>query len=327
MIKNEKLNSYRKASQKISIIDGTVVSHSSLRAAIDGLHECIAWSEFNREPAGAILVGQGGTGKTTVCNAILKEYPTHTVEDSSAKVQITSAFYASVPSPSTIKTLAAELLRKLGDPRPRYGTADALTERLITLLQTSRTKIILLDEFQHLLADSKVGGARANKICDWIKTLVNETGVTICLVGTPDCEALVSSEPQLAGRFARRFRLYPLEVGTEDKRGDLVKFLLAMSKEFIEQLQFSSVLDFSDHANAVRVWAATGGNVRFVMRLLKEAGVITLSDGRTDLTMDDMAQAYAKGVTNSLTQFSGNPFAVSYDSLLAILGNTMRIRA
>lgn len=325
MMKIDKLKAYREASQQISCIDGTVVNHSGLKTAIVGLQECIAWSEFNEEPAGAILVGQGGTGKTTVCNAILKLFPSHVMEDAATKIQITTAFYASVPSPSTIKTLAAELLQMLGDPHPTYGTAYALTERLIKLLRTSKTKIILLDEFQHLLADSKVGGPRANKICDWIKTLVNKSGVTICLVGTPACEALVSSEPQLAGRFARRFRLYPLELGTQEKRGELEKFLLTMSEEFLAQLQFSSVVDFSDHTNAVRVWAATGGNVRSVMRLLKEAGVIALSAGRTDLTMSDMAEAYTKGVTSSLAKCSGNPFTVHYDSLLSMLGSAIKI--
>jgi hypothetical protein len=325
MTRTERLKRYEKATQHVAKIDNTIVNHSKLKAAIDGLEECIIWSKFNKEPAGAVLVGEGGTGKTTVCSAILAMYPPSIVETKAVRIRVTSAFYASVPSPSSIKTLAAELLKNLGDPKPRSGTADTLTERLVKLLKISQTKIILLDEFQHLLADSKVGDSRANKICDWIKTLVNETGVTICLVGTPNCEALVNSDPQLGGRFARRFRLHPLALGTERSRGELESFLLAMGSKFVERLGFTSVPDFVDHTNAVRMWAATGGNLRSVMRLLKESGVIALSANRKDLVISDLAEAFDEGVTEFQAKCDLNPFSVSYESLLGAL-SAVKIR-
>lgn len=325
MTRAERLKLYEQATQHVARIDNTIVNHSKLKAAIEGLEECIIWSKFNKEPAGAVLVGEAGTGKTTVCNAILTRYPPSVVETNAMTIRATSAFYASVPSPSSIKTLAAELLKHLGDPKPRSGTADSLTERLVKLLKISRTQIILLDEFQNLLAESKVGDPRANKICDWIKTLVNETGVTICLVGTPDCEVLVSSDPQLGGRFARRFRLHPLTLGTERSRGELEEFLLAMASKFVERLEFTSVPDFVDHKNAVRMWAATGGNLRSVMRLLKEAGVIALSANRKNLVMSDLAEAFDKGITEFQARCDLNPFSVSYESLLGAL-SAVKIR-
>ncbi|MRX08144.1 AAA family ATPase [Pseudoduganella sp. FT25W] len=315
MSKTGRLLAYQAAAHHIAQIDTTIVNHSKLRAAHEGLDECIAWSEANREPAGAVLVGEGGMGKTTICNAILRRYPPSIKKTASVEVSIVPAFYASVPSPSSIKSLAAELLKRLGAPRPGAGTASSLTERLIVLLKIAETKIILLDEFQHLLADSKVGDARSNNVCDWIKTLINNTGVTICLVGTPACEALVNSDLQLAGRFARRFRLYPLNIGTSEERGELERFLIAIVEKFKERLGFLTTLDFSDHSNSVRVWAATSGNPRFVMRLLKEAAVLAWAAGRKNLTIGDLAEAYAKGITQSASKFNGNPFVVTYEAL------------
>lgn len=316
MNRAERLIAYRAAALHVSKIDTVIVNHARLQAASDGLEECIAWSEANKEPAGAVLVGDGGMGKTTICNAILSRYPSGIKRTTSAEVDTVPAFYAAVPSPSSIKSLASELLKRLGAPRPGTGTASALTERLIVLLRSAETKIILLDEFQHLLADSKVGDARSNNVCDWIKTLVNNTGVTICLVGTPACEALVNSDLQLAGRFARRFRLYPLKLGTLVERGELEGFLIAISGKFKERLGFSSVVDFSEYSNAVRVWAATGGNPRFVMRLLKEAAVLAWASGRKDLVTGDLAEAYAKGITQLAAKCNINPFVVTYGALL-----------
>lgn len=319
MNRADRLIAYREATRHVAQIDTIIVNHTRLRAASEGLEECIAWSEANKEPAGAVLVGDGGMGKTTICNAILSKYPPGVKETIAVEVSTVPAFYAAVPSPSSIKSLASELLKRLGAPRPGAGTASALTERLIVLLKTAETKIILLDEFQHLLADSKVGDTRSNHVCDWIKTLVNNTGVTICLVGTPACEALVNSDLQLAGRFARRFRLFSLKLGTPGERGELEGFLIAISGKFKERLGFSAVVDFSDYSNSVRVWAATGGNPRFVMRLLKEAAVLAWAAGRKELSIDDLADAYAKGITQLAAKCNINPFSVSYEALLSAL--------
>lgn len=316
MDRAHKLQAYRTAVHHVAKIDAVVVNHVGLRTAIDGLEECIVWSEANREPAGAVLFGEAGTGKTTICNAILSRYPASIKKSIEVEVNIVPAFYARVPSPSTIRSLAGELLKRLGAPRPDCGNAKTLTDRLVELLKVSETKIILLDEFQHLLAPSKVGESRTEKVCDWIKTLVNDTGVTICLVGTPACEVLVNSDLQLGGRFARPFRLYPLNLGTSNERGDLENFLVIMAGKFRERVGFTTVVDFSDYSNSFRVWAATGGYPRSVMRLLKEAAVLAWAAGRKDLTIGDLAAAYDKGITRSVAKCNINPFAYSYEHLL-----------
>lgn len=296
---------------RIASLDSIVVGHDAVKAAIAGIADCISWSNVSSEPRGAVLVGIGGTGKTTICSAICNRFPPGEIVEEHMVIKTVPAFYSSIPSPSTIKSVAANLLEGLGALSPRYGTAISLTARLCDLLKISRTKIILLDEFHHLLSASSQGDARAIQVCNWIKALINQTGVMVCLVGTPECEALVNCDSQLSRRFTHRFRLSELGGGTQAEPGPLRKFLLAMTKQYVERLGLDGFVDFHDHLNVSRIWAATSGNPAFVTLLMKEATAIALSAKRTTVVIGDFFEAYQKGITLAVSKTSGNPFGMT----------------
>jgi len=280
-----------------------------LTAAIDGLSDCITWSVASAEPRGALLTGIGGAGKTTVCRAILKSFPSVETKEADLSIKTVPAFYASVPSPSTIGSLAASLLVSIGDPLPPRGTAANLTARLAHLLKICRTQVILLDEFHNLLAEAVTGQTHAKKVCNWLRSLINETGVMVCLVGDPSCETLVNHDHQMSRRFAYRYRLKELDPGTQERPGDLVGFLTGFSELSLKKIQMTSGVDFSDHHRVQQVWAATGGNPAFVAMLFKEAASIALlNGGRTAIELDDLGDAFEKGITLPAALISGNPF-------------------
>jgi len=304
--------------QRVAAIDNMYVFHPMLRSAIEGLSDCVSWSEVSAEPRGALLTGIGGAGKTTVCKAILKKFPAGDIVDGDSAIRTVPAFYASVPSPSTIRSLAVSLLISIGDPISPRGTTANLTTRLAHLLRVCRTKIILLDEFHNLLAEAAAGQPHANKVCNWLRTLINETRVMICLVGLPSCEALVSYDHQMARRFAYRYRLQDLQCGTEEKPGDLRGFLTAFALRSLETMQMTSDLDFSEHYRAQQIWGATGGSPAFIALIFKEAASLALMDGgRTVLQISDLASAFDQGITLPAAKISGNPFRVSQFALMS----------
>lgn len=69
-----------------------------------------------------------------------------------------------------------------------------------------------MDEFHHLF-DLQTSAKRMNTVvCNWIKTLINETGICFCLVGLPEFESLLKMDTQLARRFTYSFILNPLKI-------------------------------------------------------------------------------------------------------------------
>ncbi|MFJ7565551.1 TniB family NTP-binding protein [Herminiimonas sp. NPDC097707] len=320
-MQNEPTSTYARAIREaIAKLDNTIVYYPAMKNAIDGLNECISWSEFNKEPVGAVLVGTGGMGKTTICNLIVKNFPPQIVENNLANVLTIPAFYSSIPSPSTIKSLAVNLLESLGDPFPKKGSANVLTTRLYTLLKQCQTKIILLDEFHHLLLEGSATEKRTHKICNWLKSLINNTGVMVCLIGTPSCEALVNFDSQMSRRFMHRYRLNLLDAGTTIKPGPLGGFLRALSKKYVKHLMLDGMPDFNNHHHVEQMLAATSGNPSFVVALMKKATANAMIASRNIVVIEDFADAFDTEISAPVAEFEENPFRMTERQLALKLG-------
>jgi hypothetical protein len=264
-----------------------------------------------------MLTGDGGVGKTTVCRAILRTYRSYESFEPDCAVRVVPAYFASIPEPSTIKATSTSLLRGLGDPAPERGSAMAATARLVKLLKRCRTKLILLDEFQHLLLK---GQQRTEKhVCDWIKALVNESGVMICLIGVPECEDLVKNDDQLGRRFAMRFRLTRLSVGDVSSPGPLMGFLRVLSSRCKDLVSLKRMLEFDSFVDVLRVHIATHGNPAQVVLLFKHAMLEALACDREDVRREDFATAFAKGVTLSVALSTTNPFTLTDKAVVRLV--------
>lgn len=304
----------------VNRLDNVIVSYPSMAEAYKGLIECVTSSESSKEPVGAVLVGMGGMGKTTICSMILDRFSERTVSDGLAVTTTRPAFYSSVPSPSTIKSLAANLLESLGDPFPKKGSANVLTTRLYALLKQCETRIILLDEFHHLLVEGSANEKRTHKICNWLKSLINNTGVMVCLIGTPSCEALVNFDSQMARRFMHRYRLSLLDIGTSMQPGPLGHFLRSLSDKYVKEIQLTGIIDFSNPLHIQQMWASTSGNPAFISALLKEAIVIALVEQRRRVDQDDFALAFDRMNGSTVKVIEGNPFRMTPQELAIALG-------
>lgn len=306
--------------ERINRLDNVIVTYPTMAAAYKGLLECVTMSDTSKEPVGAVLVGVGGMGKTSICNMIMNHFPAFTVHNELSTVNARPAFYSSVPSPSTIKSLAANLLESLGDPFPKKGSAHVLTDRLYKLLEQCQTKIILLDEFHHLLLEGSANEKRIHKICNWLKSLINNTGVMVCLIGTPSCEALVKFDSQMSRRFMHRYQLSLLDEGTSIAPGPLGGFLRALSQKYVKELQLDGMLDFQSQFHIQQMRAATSGNPAFISALLKNAIAIALIAQRNKVDQEDFAVAFDSGITTSIAEIPKNPFRMSQQQLAIARG-------
>jgi hypothetical protein len=307
--------------ETIAKLDTVWVTHGSWDRALKGLAECISWSAKSLEPKGAVLTGLGGAGKTTICKQILKALPVKTIVEGDVAIRAVPAFYTTVPAPSSIRSLASNMLEELGDPAPNRGIAKDLTSRLIKLLKQCKTRVILLDEFHHLLpAKGAVTESKMKEICQWLKVLMNSTNVMICLVGRPECSSLVDYDEEVFRRFAHHFPLDDLSCGSPEKPGPLVGFVRVLVNRYIEVVDLKGFPIFSDYDSYLRLWVATKGRPSYITLLIQTAIKIALHEAnRNYVVIEDLAEAYERGITKPVTKFKGNPFRMPTDQLKQIL--------
>jgi len=298
-------------------IDEILVGHQSFMDGYNGIRACIKASVHAREPTGCMLLGEGGMGKTSLSRLIQKSMKPKTVVENDLEIDTVPAFYTSFKSVRSLDALTTDILKKLNDPHPTIGKVGDKASRVLDLLKRCRTIIVFVDELHDLEGLAKRDFERMGTFIKWIKELCNECGPVICLMGTPECHDIFDGDTQMSRRFKPKFFLRSLSPGTKDCPGPLLWFLRDVSTEILARTPLKALPPIHEYSNALRIYAAAGGNLDFTMALMKQAALITLLEKRTAITLDDFARVWDMGILNSATKVKFNPFRATENELAA----------
>ena len=293
-----------------------IVPHQAYTQAIDIIEHAITAAHTTGEPVSGLMTGEPGTGKTTICQVLVSQRPPAEVRVEEGGIRrVIPAFYCAVPAEVSIKGLASEMLNRLGCVEMR-GDRIALERRLMGLLKTCQTEVIFLDEFHHLLAR----GAEKTRagVCDWVKGLMNDTGIPVILVGMPKCEAIIDEHPQLARRFPYRAHLRAIPYAST-ARSEFTRVLRAFRKAMIEHADMREVVAFTDGALVAALYVATAGNMNAIRQLLYEVVGVALSRGDGAVVAEDFAEAFAGVRLDSALARGRNPFTLDSTDVRAII--------
>ena len=307
----EKFDNYY---EQISSFNNIVVTSDEFMTAFQGIQNCVKRSIVYKEPIGSMLLAKGGLGKTTLCKTIVSQMPKSTKIEEDHKKTIIPAFYVEVPSPATVKSLAITMLHELGDPTYNSGTTSYLTDRLSFLLSMCETKLVFLDEFHHLF-DRKQSYTRMNVTTgNWLKTLVNRTGISFCLVGLPEFAEVLQVDSQIARRFPFIYTLNPLYIESNQGLGTIYAFLSEIARKMAEQkITFSPPLDTP--LMGMQIHTATKGYHSYIIGLIRESIINALNEGRTIVNNYDFSKAWELGITDYISKLNADPFKMSISQL------------
>ncbi len=141
MNNNQSIEDYRGTVQRI------MVCHTAVTKAIKSINRTYSGSYNNSDNRSTLIIGESGTGKTRILKQFENMYPCYRETDG-LKVPVLQAIVPSAPTPNS---LVQELLFKIGDPSFDKGIKETKIKRLITYIKHTDTKVIVLDEFQHLV--------------------------------------------------------------------------------------------------------------------------------------------------------------------------------
>lgn len=315
------MNNQQQNIEKIEIIMRSIIVSEEFDAAYKGILLCTEKNAVYAKPFGCLLLSKGGLGKTTLCKAIVKKHPKYIKTENNINKTIIPVFYIEIPSPATVKSVASSMLKALNDPAPFSGTTAQLNHRLVTLLKACETKLIFMDEFHHLF-DLQTSTKRMNTVVsNWIKTLINETGICFCLVGLPEFESLLKIDTQLARRFTHSFFLKPLKIQKINEFGTLHAFLHQVEKNIESKLNIKFEPPLSNQLLALQIFIATSGNHAYLMLLIENCLYQTINNEQIIIKTTHFAKAWQEGITAYASKISTNPF------LLDMVALSSKIRA
>ena len=297
-------------------ISETVVNHPILADAYGGICKTMLENEAYSERSHLLILGESGCGKSTLCDMIATKFGPVDREFHLGLHLDQTALIASLSSPLTPRFIAKTLLRALGHQGSLAGTSDTLTDRLLTTLKQCGTKLIILDETQHLQALGITGNGYSHKLresLDWIKSLISKTSITFVLMGMPTLLELIEADEQLARRFSTVYYLKPFGVPfeTDSDRGNRVYenrlgiFVDALLERACELPYFDEHDTFANNIpNAARVYLATAGTPARISKLVIKAAQVAYESQVRRITIEHFAKAYTpeKAVRAQISQ-------------------------
>lgn len=231
------------------------------------------------------LIGASGIGKSSAINRAVQLLVRESViEMEKPYTKILPCVLVQCPFDSSVKGLLLEIIRvvdeQLGSKYyPKATSVSATTDMLIgtvSQLALNHIGILIVDEIQNV-ALSRNG----RNLLGALLQLINCSGISICMVGTPECTDFFTQAMQLARR-SLGLQYDSLEYGEEFEQlcSTLFRFQYVKNRSEL------------DEATMRWLYEHSGGNVSTVVSLIHDAQEIAILDGSEALNTDTLQVAY-----------------------------------
>ena len=230
------------------------------------------------------IIGASGIGKSSsISRAVQLLTKEPVIEIDKPYGKILPCVLVQCPFDSSVKGLLLEIIRvvdeQLGSSYyPKATSARATTDMLIgTVSQIclNHIGILIVDEIQNV-AISKNG----RNLLGALLQLINCSGISICMVGTPECAEFFTQAMQLARR-SLGLQYESMEYGAEFEQLCQILFQYQYVKNPAE-LDAATIRWLFEHSN----------NISSVITLLHDAQEIAILEGSEVLNLETLNAAY-----------------------------------
>lgn len=231
------------------------------------------------------IIGISGIGKSSaITRSIQLLTAEEIIEIKKPNSKIIPCVLVQTPFDASIKSLLLEILRVVDEKLGSKYYANALrvkstTDMLIgsvSQVALNHIGLLVVDEIQHV-----VNHKNGKTLIGCLTQLINNSGISIAMIGTPESSAFFTQAMQLARR-SLGLQYEALEFGEEFQR----------VCETLYRYQFVSNRTELDFATTQWLYEHSSGNISIVAGLIHDAQESSILDGTEILNMDTLRMAY-----------------------------------
>ena len=251
-------------------------------------HKRIFQRESNNVLGGSdsfTIIGTSGIGKSTAINRAIELITEKGILENS-HTKIIPCLIAQCPHDCSVKGLLLEILRKVdifldSDYYPKALKNRVTTDMLIgnvSQIALNHIGLLVVDEIQNVV-NNKNGKA----LVAMLTQLINSSGISIAMVGTPECVIFFEQAMQLA---RRALGLYYSAVEYDQFFYDFCATIF----------QYQYVKNKTEISEGIIQWLYdhSGGIISIVVSLIHDAQEIAILSGTETLDFDTLNEAYQK---------------------------------
>ena len=190
------------------------------------------------------------------------------------------------PFDSSVKGLLLEILRKVDETIESKYYENALRARTTTDMLIGSVSQVALNHIGLLVVDeiqNVCNSKNGKSLVGMLTQLINNSGISICMVGTPESAMFFEQAVQLARR-SLGLRYDVMEYGTDFRRFCEIVF----SYQYVKQK--------TEITDGIMEWLYehTSGNISVVVSLIHDAQEIAILNGKEVLNLESLNEAYQK---------------------------------
>ena len=233
------------------------------------------------------IIGTSGIGKSSAINrAIDLISATGIIQTEKPYTKIVPCIVVQCPFDSSVKGLLLEILRKVDETLETKYYENAIRARATTDMLIGSVSQVALNHIGLLVVDEiqNVCNSRHGKsLVGMLTQLINNSGISICMVGTPESAIFFEQAMQLARRSLG------LQYGTVEYNAYFTQFCKNL-------FSYCYVNKKATQTEAITQWlySHSGGVISVVVSLVHDAQEIAILSGKEELSLDTLNEAYQK---------------------------------
>lgn len=233
------------------------------------------------------IIGCSGIGKSSAINraiSIITENKIIEVEETQSK--IIPCLIVQCPFDCSVKSLLLEILRKVDELIGSKYYENAIRARSTTDLLIGNVSQVALNHIGLLIVDEiqNVCNSRNGKnLIGSLTQLINSSGISICMVGTPESAVFFESAMQLARRSS----------GLQYRAMEFDESFINVCK-MLYSYQYTKNLSEITDSVIEWIYEHSSGIISVVVNLLHDAQEIAILSGKEELNLETLNEAYQK---------------------------------
>ena len=253
-------------------------------------HKAVLQQEYSGIMGGSdsfTIIGSSGIGKSSaISRAITLITENRVIEVENPYTKIIPCICVQCPFDSSVKGLLLEILRKVDEMIESKYYQNALRARTTTDMLIGSVSQVALNHIGLLVVDeiqNVCNSKNGKSLVGMLTQLINNSGISICMVGTPESAVFFEQAVQLARR-SLGLRYDVMEYGT-----DFRKFCeIVFSYQYVKQR--------TEITDGIMEWLYehTSGNISVVVSLIHDAQEIAILSGKEVLNLESLNEAYQK---------------------------------
>ena len=253
-------------------------------------HKAVIQQEYSGIMGGSdsfTIIGASGIGKSSaISRAITLITENRVIEVGNPYTKIIPCICVQCPFDSSVKGLLLEILRKVDEMIDSKYYQNALRARTTTDMLIGSVSQVALNHIGLLVVDeiqNVCNSKNGKSLVGMLTQLINNSGISICMVGTPESAVFFEQAVQLARR-SLGLRYDVMEYGT-----DFRKFC-----EIVFSYQYVKIR--TEITDGIMEWLYehTSGNISVVVSLIHDAQEIVILNGKEVLNLEALNEAYQK---------------------------------